>query len=514
MSGFLAALDQGTTSTRCIVFDLGGREVGRHQMEHRQIFPRPGWVEHDPREILANARSVVAVALERAGISPADLAGLGVTNQRETTVVWDRRSGRPLYNAIVWQDTRTAARVRALERSLDAERVRARTGLPPATYFSATKLQWVLENVEGARAAAERGDALFGTIDSWLLWHFSGGALHQIDVTNASRTQLCDLETLSWSAPLLELFGVPPAMLPEIVPAIGEIGTVQVSGSGAAAEVAVGGVLGDQHAAMFGHRCVEVGDAKCTYGTGSFLLCNTGHRIVRSRHGLLSTLCYQRAGQQPTYALEGAIAVSGSALQWLRDQLGIIASAAESAVLASQVEDTGGLYFVPAFSGLFAPHWRSDARGVIVGLTAAHSRAHLVRATLEAICLQTRDLLDAMEADSGRALSELRVDGGVSTNDVCMQLQADILGVPVQRAATSEVTALGAARAAGIGVGVLDEAAWGAQRAGERFRPSWAPARRARTVARWHQAIERSLGWAEEGGPEEDGPEEGESDGE
>jgi len=497
MAEFAGAVDQGTTSTRFMVFSHSGTVVASHQLEHTQVLPRPGWVEHNPVEIWERTGAVIQTALNQAGLVASDLVALGITNQRETTVVWDRRTGRPYANAIVWQDTRTDAIAAALERDGHGELIRAKTGLPPATYFSGGKLRWLLDNVEGLRADAERGDALFGTTDTWLLWNMTRGESHVTDVTNASRTQLMNLETLDWDNSLLELFGVPRAMLPRIVPSSGEFGLTSASGP-LGGEVVIGGVLGDQHAAMVGQVCFAPGEAKNTYGTGNFLLLNTGTSIVRSKAGLLTTVCYQFGDAPAVYALEGSIAVTGAAVQWLRDQLGIISGAAEIEMLASTVTDTEGVYFVPAFSGLFAPYWRSDARGAIVGLSRYHTSAHLARATLEAICYQSRDVVDAMSLDSGVPLDVLRVDGGITANELCMQLQADICGVPVVRPVVAETTALGAAYAAGLATGFwrdTDElrANW---QQGRRWEPAWTPARRADGYAGWRKAIERTLDWA------------------
>ncbi|OCB55001.1 glycerol kinase, partial [Mycobacterium malmoense] len=436
-----------------MIFDHDGAEVARHQLEHEQLLPRAGWVEHDPVEIWERTSSVLMSVLNRANLSAKDLAALGITNQRETTLVWDRRTGRPYYNAIVWQDTRTDRIASAAERDGRGDVIRRKAGLPPATYFSGGKLQWILDNVDGVREAAEGGDALFGTADTWVLWNLTGGprgGVHVTDVTNASRTMLMDLETLDWDDQLLSFFSVPRAMLPAIAPS----SSPQPYGVSAPAgplggEVPVTGMLGDQHAAMVGQVCLSEGEAKNTYGTGNFLLLNTGETIVRSKNGLLTTVCYQFGDAKPVYALEGSIAVTGAAVQWLRDQLGIISGAAQSESLARQVADNGGVYFVPAFSGLFAPYWRSDARGAIVGLSRFNTNAHLARATLEAICYQSRDVVDAMAADSGVRLEELKVDGGVTGNDLCMQIQADVLGVDVVRPVVAETTALGAAYAAG-----------------------------------------------------------------
>jgi glycerol kinase len=499
MHDFVGALDQGTSSTRFMVFDHDGNEVARHQLEHAQILPQPGWVEHDPLEILERAGTVMRAALSKANLSPPDLAAIGLTNQRETTVVWDRKTGLPYMNAIVWQDTRTDRIAAELARNPAGDLVRQKTGLPPATYFSGGKLQWALENSGTLRRAAHTGSACFGTIDSWLLWNLTGGTSggrHVTDVTNASRTMLMDLRALAWDDELLGLFGVPREMLPEIWPSSAHYGEVAIEGTGRG-RVPVTADLGDQHAAMVGQVRLRPGEAKNTYGTGNFLLVNTGTEIVRSKSGLLSTVCYQMEGADAVYALEGAIAVTGAAVQWLRDQLGVIAGAPEIEALAGAVEDTGGVYFVPAFSGLFAPYWRSDARGAIVGLSRASSKAHLARATLEAICYQTKDVLLAMEQDIGLRLEELRVDGGITTNSLCMQLQADILGLPVSKPAVAETTALGAAYAAGCSVGY-----WSGQeelrrnwREAQRWEPRWGDDRREAGYAAWKKAVARALDW-------------------
>ncbi|ORW11930.1 glycerol kinase [Mycobacterium kyorinense] len=494
---FVASIDQGTTSTRCMIFDRDGAEVGRHQLEHEQILPRSGWVEHDPVEIWERTSSVLTSVLNRTNLSPKDLAALGITNQRETTLVWNRRTGRPYYNAIVWQDTRTDRIASALDRDGRGDVIRRKAGLPPATYFSGGKLQWILENVDGVREAAERGDAVFGTPDTWLLWNLTGGprgGMHVTDVTNASRTMLMNLETLDWDDELLSFFGIPRTMLPSIAPSSApEPYGVTVDG------VPITGILGDQHAAMVGQVCLAPGEAKNTYGTGNFLLLNTGEDIVRSDNGLLTTVCYQFGDAKPVYALEGSIAVTGSAVQWLRDQLGIISGAAQSEALARQVDDNGGVYFVPAFSGLFAPYWRSDARGAIVGLSRYNTNAHLARATLEAICYQSRDVVDAMAADSGVRLEVLKVDGGITANDLCMQIQADVLGVDVVRPVVAETTALGAAYAAGLAVGFWagpDElrANW---REDKRWSPSWSDDEREAAYAGWRKAVQRTLDWVD-----------------
>ena len=502
MPDFVGAVDQGTTSTRFMIFDHGGNEVAKHQLEHEQVLPRAGWVEHNPLEIWERTALVVQTALMQAGLSGSDLAALGITNQRETTVVWDRRTGRPYYNAIVWQDTRTDRIASALDRDGRGDVIRRKTGLPPATYFSGGKIQWILENVPGVREAAARGDALFGTTDTWLIWNLTGGVsggVHVTDVTNASRTMLMDLSTLDWDDELLSFFGIPLQMLPAIRPSSAPGGYGSLTGLAALDGVPLTGDLGDQQAATVGQVCFSPGEAKNTYGTGNFMLLNTGQTPVRSKNGLLTTLCYQFGSSKPVYALEGSIAVTGSAVQWLRDQLGIISGAADSESLARQVDDNGGVYFVPAFSGLFAPYWRSDARGAIVGLSRFNTNAHLARATLEAICYQSRDVSEAMEADSGVRLEVLKVDGGVTANDLCMQLQADILGVPVSRPVVAETTALGAAYAAGLATGfwsTTDElrANWNESR---RWTPSWDEAKRAEGYAGWKKAVRRTLDWVD-----------------
>jgi len=499
-AGYVGAVDQGTTSTRFMVFDAAGREVAKRQLEHRQILPRAGWVEHDPIEIAARVDETIAGALRAAGLTGSDLAAIGITNQRETTVVWDPRTGRPWHNAIVWQDTRTDQALAALEPARGM--LCARTGLPPATYFSSTKLQWILDNVEGARAAAERGDALFGTVDSWIIWNLTGGTsggLHVTDATNASRTQLMDLRTLDWDEELLALFRIPRRMLPRICTSSdpSAFGTTRAAGP-VGAEVPITGNLGDQHAAIVGQACFAPGDAKNTYGTGNFMLLNTGSRIVPSSSGLLTTLAY-RFSDETAYALEGSVAVTGSAVQWLRDQLEVIRSADEIEALASSVPDSAGLYFVPAFSGLFAPYWRADARGVIAGLSRFHTKAHLARATLEAICFQTRAVLDAMTRDSGVRLQVLKVDGGATVNALLMQLQADILGVPVVRPVVAETTALGAAYAAGLAVGFWTDLEtlrrqWKADR---QWEPRWSKDQREEAMRGWQKAVTRSLNWTD-----------------
>ncbi|MFD0783305.1 glycerol kinase GlpK [Micromonospora azadirachtae] len=490
---YVAAIDQGTTSSRCIVFDRTGEIVSVAQREHRQILPRPGWVEHDAEEIWANVEHVVREALRDAGTDPAGLAAVGITNQRETTVVWDRVTGRPVANAIVWQDTRTAPLLHELDRAYGEQRFRERTGLPLATYFAGPKLRWLLENVDGLRARADAGEVLFGTMDSWLIWKLTGR--HVTDVTNASRTMLMNLSTLDWDPELLAAMDVPAVMLPEIRSSA----EVYATATGVLAGVPVAGALGDQQAALFGQTCFQPGEAKCTYGTGSFLLMNTGADAVASAHGLLTTVAYRIDGQPAAYALEGAIAVTGSLVQWLRDNLGLISTAAEVEELAGTVEDNGGCYVVPAFSGLFAPHWRSDARGVIAGLTGYITKGHLARAVLEATAWQTREVVDAMNADSDVALRRLRVDGGMTANTLLMQFLADVLDVPVVRSRITETTCLGAAYAAGLAVGFWPDPAtlrahW---RADAEWAPRMDPAHRDRELRNWRKAVQRTLDWVD-----------------
>jgi len=495
----IAAIDQGTTSTRCIVFDAAGSPVAVAQREHRQILPRPGWVEHDAEEIWANVELVVRQALASAGIEARRLAAIGITNQRETTLVWDGATGRPVHHAIVWQDTRTGPQLRRLGAAYGEQRLREGTGLPLATYFAGPKVMWLLEHVTGLRERAERGEVLFGTMDSWLIWKLTGR--HVTDVTNASRTLLMDLRRLRWDAEILAAAGIPAAMLPEIVSSATVFGTAgEGPAGGVLAGVPVASALGDQQAALFGQTCFEPGEAKCTYGTGGFLLLNTGTSAVTSQHGLLTTVAYRIGDEPAAYALEGAIAVTGSLVRWLRDNLGLISSAPQVEELARSVADNGGCYLVPAFSGLFAPHWRGDARGVIAGLTGYITKGHLARAVLEASAWQTREVVDAMNADSEVALRRLRVDGGMTANTLLMQVLADVLDVPVVRPSVSETTCLGAAYAAGLAVGFWpDLATLRAQwRPDARWQPAMDPVRRDREYAQWRKAVQRTLDWVDD----------------
>jgi len=501
MTEYLAAIDQGTTSTRCMVFDHSGHVVSVDQTEHEQIFPKAGWVEHNGEEIWRNTRQVAAGALAKADLKASEIVAVGITNQRETALVWDRTTGKPVYNAIVWQDTRTdriCTELGALGNG--QERYRAKTGLPLATYFSGPKIRWILDNVDGARAKAEAGDLLFGNMDTWLLWNMTGGpdgGVHVTDPTNASRTLLMDLETLSWDENIAQEMGVPPRMLPEIRSSSEEYGKVRERG--ALAGVPIAGILGDQQAATFGQACLSPGEAKNTYGTGNFVLLNTGTERVMSENGLLTTVCYKIGSNDTVYALEGSIAVTGSLVQWLRDNLGMITSAPEIEQHARTVEDNGGCYFVPAFSGLFAPYWRSDARGAIVGLTRYVNKGHLARAVLEATAFQSREVIDAMNADSGVPLTSLKVDGGMTGNELLMQFQADILDVPVIRPVVAETTALGAAYAAGLATGF-----WSGE---EDIRANWAkdkqwdPAMDSETRDReyhnWRKAVTKTFDWVE-----------------
>ncbi len=503
MSRYIAAVDQGTTSTRCILFNYQGEIVALSQKEHRQIYPRPGWVEHDPLEIWNATQEVCRQVLQKGGAAPGEIAAVGVTNQRETTLIWDRHTGQPFYPAIVWQDTRTKSICDELAREEGQDRFRSRVGLPLSTYFSGPKIRWILENVPEARMAAERGDALFGNIDTWIIWQLTGGingGTHVTDVTNASRTMLMDLMTLDWNTDILEILGIPESLLPRIVPSSdpGTWGTTASSGPFGAA-IPVCGDLGDQQAALVGQTCFNPGEAKNTYGTGCFMLLNTGSEVVQSQSGLLTTLSYKFGDSPAVYALEGSIAITGALVQWLRDNLELIAESSQVEELAGSVEDNGGIYFVPAFSGLFAPHWRSDARGVIVGMTRYITKGHFARAALEATAYQTREVLDAMEHDSSVRLTALKVDGGMVVNELLMQFQADILGVPVVRPKVAETTALGAAYAAGLAVGFwtnIDDlrANWHADR-------TWSPAMAARQrndlYYGWQKAVERTLDWVD-----------------
>ncbi|WP_022917135.1 glycerol kinase GlpK [Ruania albidiflava] len=501
MPDYVLAIDQGTTSTRAIIFDHSGQIVESGQIEHEQIFPKAGWVEHDPLEIWRNTREVVGLALARAPLSKSDIAAVGITNQRETAVVWDKNTGEPVYNAIVWQDTRTQKIVDELAGSDGPDKYKAKVGLPLATYFSGPKIRWILENVEGARAKAEAGDLLFGNTDAWLLWNMTGGTnggVHVTDVTNASRTMLMDLKTLDWDADIAADMGIPMSMLPEIRSSSEEYGRGREGGM--IPGVPLAGILGDQQAATFGQACFEVGMAKNTYGTGNFMLMNTGEEAIPSENGLLTTVAYKIGDQKPIYALEGSIAVTGSLVQWLRDNLGLITEAPQVEDLAKTVEDNGGAYFVPAFSGLFAPHWRPDARGALVGLTRYVNKGHLARATLEATAFQTREVVDAMNADSGVDVTELKVDGGMIANDLLMQFQADILGVDVIRPKIAETTALGAAYAAGIAVGfwsgeqdVIDN--WSEDK---RWTPQMEENERERLYRNWKKAVTKTFDWVDE----------------
>jgi glycerol kinase len=497
---FVAAIDQGTTSSRCIIFNHDGGIVAADQREHRQIFPKPGWVEHDATEIWSKVQAVVAGALAKAGMRADQLSALGITNQRETTVLWDRATGKPVHNAIVWQDTRTSALCSELGGADGQDRFRDKTGLPLASYFSGPKAAWLLDNVPGLRTRAERGEIAFGTIDSWLIWNLTGGTqggVHVTDVTNAGRTMLMNLSTLQWDPAILSAMRVPEAVLPEIKSSAEVYGTAV----GQLAGVPVASALGDQQAAVFGQACYDTGTAKNTYGTGSFLLLNTGNRPVPSKNGLLTTMGYQIGSEPPVYCLEGSIAITGALVQWFRDQLGIIRSADEIEPLAASVDDNGGAYIVPAFSGLYAPYWRSDARGVITGLTRYVTKAHLARAVLESTSWQTREVVDAMYQDSGVRITTLKVDGGMTVNNLLMQHQADVLGVPVIRPKVSETTCLGAAYAAGLATGVwsdLDELKAHWQRDVE-WTPRMAAPEREGEYRNWRKAVERSFGWQEDG---------------
>ncbi len=497
MSKYIGAIDQGTTSSRFILFDHAGDIVSVAQKEHEQIYEKPGWVEHDPAEIWRNTQEVVGTALAQENLNRSDVAAIGITNQRETTVLWDPKTGRPLHNALVWQDTRVNELVAAYTADGGQDRFRAQTGLPLASYFSGLKLQWLLDHVPNARAMAEAGEAIFGTIDSWVVWNLTGGpdgGLHVTDVTNASRTQLMNLETLDWDDELLAAFKIPRAVLPRIVPSSEVYGASKLT---TLTDVPVAGILGDQQAALVGQACLEAGEAKNTYGTGCFLLMNTGTKPRQSTQGLLTTVGYQFGDDEAHYALEGSVAITGALVQWLRDNLGLISDSAEIEALAREVEDNGDVYFVPAFSGLYAPHWKESARGVIAGLTRYANKSHIARAALEATAYQTREVLDAMERDSGIPIQELRVDGGMVANELLMQFQADILDAPVVRPKISETTALGAAYAAGLAVGYWSSAEeiktnWAVDK-------TWTPAmddtERQKLYASWQKAVTRSFDW-------------------
>ena len=501
MSDYILAIDQGTTSSRAIIFDKSGTIKSTGQLEHEQIFPKAGWVEHDPKEIWNNTREVIGQALSKANLTRHDIAAIGITNQRETAVVWDRTTGEPVYNAIVWQDTRTQSIVDKLAKDGGVDRYKEIVGLPLATYFSGTKIVWILDNVEGAREKAEAGDLMFGTTDTWVLWNLTGGVnggVHVTDVTNASRTLFMDLKTLSWRQDILDDFGVPASMLPEIKSSSEVYGHAE--SNSLLREVPIAGILGDQQAATFGQAAFDAGEAKNTYGTGNFLIFNTDTEIIHSKNGLLTTLGYKLGDEPAHYALEGSIAVTGSLIQWLRDNLGIISSAADVEKLAGTVEDNGGAYFVPAFSGLFAPYWRADARGALVGLTRYVNKGHIARAALEATAYQTREVLDAVNADSGVPLTELKVDGGMIANNLLMQFQADILGVPVVRPVVAETTALGAAYAAGLAVGFwsdLDDLRKNWQE-DSRWEPKMEEEERERLLRNWKKAVTKTFDWVDE----------------
>ncbi len=501
MTTYIAAIDQGTTSSRCMIFDHSGGVVAVDQREHEQIFPQAGWVEHDPVEIWNNIRNVTAGALADADLTPADIAAVGITNQRETAVVWERATGKPVYNAIVWQDTRTDRICTALAGDKGASRYTATTGLPLATYFSGPKVKWILDNVDGARDKAEAGELCFGNMDTWVLWNMTGGpdgGLHYTDPTNASRTLLMDLDTLSWDSGICADMGIPESMLPEIKSSSEVYGKVRERGS--LGGVPIAGILGDQQAATFGQACLSPGEAKNTYGTGNFVLLNTGTEKVMSKNGLLTTVCYKIGERDTVYALEGSIAVTGSLVQWLRDNLKMISTAADIETDARSVDDNGGAYFVPAFSGLFAPHWRADARGAIVGLTRFVNKGHLARAVLEATAYQTREVIDAMNIDSGVELKVLKVDGGMVVNELLMQFQSDILDVEVVRPVVAETTALGAAYAAGLAVGFWESEDdirknWARDKS---WTPSMDAAQREQLFAGWKKAVTRTLDWVDD----------------
>ncbi len=503
MARYIGAVDQGTTSSRFIIFDERGRIVAMDQKEHTQIYPSPGWVEHDPMEIWTNTQDVIRGALAKSGIKGSELSSIGITNQRETTVVWDRFTGKPFYNAIVWQCTRTHELCKELVADGGQDRFRDTTGLPVATYFSGPKIRWILDNVPEARAAADKGNALFGTIETWIIWWLTGGprgGAHVTDVTNASRTMLMDLKTLAWDEEILKVIGVPLQGLPRIVPSSDSATWGPTSEDGPlGARVPVCGAVGDQQAALVGQTCFAPGEAKNTYGTGCFLLMHTGHEPIHSKHGLITTLAYQFSGRKPSYCLEGSIAIAGALVQWLRDNLGMFSSAPEIEVLARQVEDTGGMYIVPAFSGLYAPYWRPDARGVMVGLTRYINRSHIARAVLEATAYQTKDIVLAMNKDSGVDLKTIKADGGMIKNELLMQFQADILNVPVIRPKVGETTCLGAAYAAGIASGFWSgrEELAGNWEEDKRWIPDMDAAKRATLYAGWNKAVTRTFDWVD-----------------
>ncbi len=498
MAVYSSAIDQGTTSTRFMIFDHAGRVVGRDQKEHGQVYPKPGWVEHDPVEIWQRTQEVIDGALKKSGVDPRDIAAVGITNQRETAVIWERTTGKPVYNAIVWQDTRTDTICNELAKEGGQDRFRAKVGLPLATYFSGPKIKWILDNVPGVREKAEKGEVLFGNIDTWVIWNLTGGingGVHVTDVSNASRTMLMNLETLDWDLDMLKAMGIPRKMLPQIRASSEVYGRAV----GSLAGIPVAGDLGDQQAALFGQTCFSPGEAKNTYGTGCFMLLNTGARPVHSKNGLLTTLGYKIGNEPAVYCLEGSIAITGALVQWLRDNLGLIQSSAEVEALARSVEDSGGIYFVPAFSGLYAPYWKSSARGAIVGMTRYVNKGHIARAALEATAYQTREVLDAMNADSGVPLTALKVDGGMVFNDLLMQFQADVLGVPVIRPTVAETTALGAAYAAGLAVGFWSKvedlrANWGKD---HEWMPNMDETERGKIYKGWKKAVTRTFDWVE-----------------
>jgi len=500
MTKCVAAIDQGTTSTRCMLFNHAGEPIGVDQLEHEQIYPKPGWVEHNPEEIWARTQDVVKGAMEKAGVTADDIVAVGITNQRETTVVWNKHTGKPYYNAIVWQDTRTDKICNELAKEGGQDRLRPKTGLPLVTYHSGPKLKWILDNVEGVREAAESGDAIFGNIDTYVIWHLTGGS-HVTDVTNASRTLLMNLETLDWDDEILELMGIPKQMLPKVVPSSDPNTWGNTLADGPfGGEIPVCGDLGDQQAATVGQAALNPGEAKNTYGTGCFMILNTGTKIVPSTSGLLTTLCYKFGDKPAVYALEGSIAITGALVQWLRDNLKLIDSAPAVEELAKTVEDNGGIYFVPAFSGLFAPYWRSDARGAIVGMTRYVNRGHFARAALEATAYQTREVLDAMNADSGVPLTALKVDGGMVYNELLMQFQSDVLGIPVIRPKVAETTALGAAYAAGLAVGFWEteddiRKNWGMDKT---WQPDDSSSAGSEQYAEWKKAVTRTFDWVEQ----------------